>query len=73
MKYPKAEAAHAMVSALCKPRYTEGHRDWVMSIPARPEYDPDLVIAAGLRELEERIALLEETLAGNQSSNEARN
>lgn len=37
-----------MVSALCQPRGTEGSRDWTMSIPAEPDRDPDLVIAAGL-------------------------
>lgn len=43
------EKAHAMVSALCKPRGTEGTREWIMSIPAQPDHDPDLVIGAGLR------------------------
>jgi hypothetical protein len=43
------EAAHEMVSALCKRRGAEGAREWIMSIPARPRYDPDLVIGAGLR------------------------
>jgi phosphoserine phosphatase len=36
-----------MVSALCKPRNTEGSREWIMSIPANPS-DPDLVIATAL-------------------------
>lgn len=45
----RIEKAHAMVSALCKSRGTEGTREWVMSIPAQPDYDPDLVIGAGLR------------------------
>ena len=35
--------AHRMVSALCKQE-----RKWIMSIPARPDYDPDLVITDGL-------------------------
>lgn len=38
------EEAHKMVSDLCK-----GDRKWLMSIPARPDYDPDLVITKGLR------------------------
>jgi hypothetical protein len=36
--------AHDMVSALC-----DGSRDWIMSIPARPDHDPDLVIGEALR------------------------
>jgi hypothetical protein len=47
--YQKIHDAMEMVSALCKPRHSEGAREWRMSIPARPDYDPDLVIAAGLR------------------------
>ena len=41
--------AHQMVSDLCKRQGEPGWRRWVMSIPARPDYDPDLVIGAGLR------------------------
>lgn len=41
-------AARAMVRALCTPRGEAGAREWVMSIPARPDHDPDLVIAAAL-------------------------
>lgn len=37
------DTAHQMVAALC-----EGAREWVMSIPARPDHDPDLIIADGL-------------------------
>ena len=37
-----------MVHALCQPKNSQRARDWVMSVPARPDYDPDLVIAAGL-------------------------
>lgn len=55
----KVKAAHYMVSALCKPRGSEGSREWVMSIPARFDYDPDLVISAGLSAAESRIAELE--------------
>ena len=39
----KIEAALQMVSDLCNQR-----RTWTMSIPARPDYDPDLVIADAL-------------------------
>jgi len=45
----KVDAAYDMVHALCQPRGSEGSREWIMSIPARPEYDPDLVITSGLR------------------------
>jgi hypothetical protein len=41
-------AAEAMIHSLCIPPGSPGHRDWVMSIPARPNYDPDLVIANAL-------------------------
>jgi len=47
----KLEAARQMISDLCKPRYTEGHRDWIMSIPTRPNHDPDIVIGEALREI----------------------
>lgn len=45
----KIKAGLDMVTALCAPKYSEGSRAWIMSIPARPDYDPDLVIAAGLQ------------------------
>lgn len=44
----KIERASQMVEALCKPRGSEGSREWAMSIPARPDYDSDLVIGDGL-------------------------
>lgn len=44
----KIERADQMVTNLCKPRYTPNAREWTMSIPARPDHDPDLVIGAGL-------------------------
>jgi len=45
----KVKAAHEMIHALCQPRGSAGSREWIMSIPARPDYDPDLVITSGLR------------------------
>jgi len=45
----KVDAAYDMVHALCQPRGSAGSREWIMSIPARPDYDPDLVITSGLR------------------------
>ena len=46
------EAACQVVNELCS-----GDRKWLMSIPARPEYDPDLLISASLNDIP---ALLEE-------------
>lgn len=59
----KVKAAHVMVSALCKPRGSHGSREWIMSIPARPEHDPDLVITFGLMAAEKHIKELEAQLA----------
>lgn len=59
----KIDAAHRMVTALCQPRGSAGTREWVMSIPARPDYDPDLVIAAGLRAAEAEVDRLRGLLA----------
>jgi len=44
------QAAQDMISALCQPRGSQGHRDWIMSIPAQLDYDPDLVIGQALRD-----------------------
>lgn len=40
------DAARQMVSDLC-----HGERDWIMSIPARRDWDPDLIISASLRDV----------------------
>lgn len=40
------DAARQMVSDLCHQR-----REWMMSIPARRDYDPDLVISASLQDV----------------------
>ena len=45
------EAARQMVRDLCNRR-----RDWMMSIPARPDYDPDLVIDASLNDVPKLVA-----------------
>lgn len=58
----KIEAALELVSALCKPRGTPGAREWVMSIPARPDYDPDIVISDALRAASDEIARLRKAL-----------
>lgn len=49
------EKAFDMVGALCKPRGTEGARDWIMSIPARPDHDPDIVIADALKKAKDAL------------------
>ena len=52
----RGEAAHKLVCDLCRPRGAAGAREWMMSIPARPEYDPDLVIGAALSDIPALIA-----------------
>lgn len=47
------KAAQQMVSDLCN-----GRREWLMSIPARPDYDPDLVISSALRHLHNEVERL---------------
>lgn len=54
----RLKAAHTMVSDLC-----HGRRDWVMSIPARPDYDPDLVIGAALSDGDKLMVIAEASLA----------
>lgn len=49
------EKAHDMVTALCKPKGSEGSREWIMSIPAQPDYDPDLIISNALSKAEKFI------------------
>lgn len=48
------EKAYAMVNALC-----QREREWIMSIPARRDYDPDLVIAASLDDIRYLLDLIE--------------
>ena len=47
--HEKLTKAHELVVALCAPRGTRGAREWIMSIPARPDYDPDIVIGEAIR------------------------
>ena len=47
--------AQQLVSDLC-----EGKREWIMRIPAEPDYDPDLVIGASLADIPKLVALVEE-------------
>jgi hypothetical protein len=54
----KVEAAWAMIRALC-----HGDRKWIMSIPARRDHDPDLVISDALAALLAENARLEAALA----------
>lgn len=51
----RCEAAMQMVGDLCT-----GKRNWLMSIPARPDYDPDLVIAAALADIPKLLEALGE-------------
>lgn len=44
----KIAKAMGIVHALCQPRGSEGARSWRMSIPARPDYDPDIIICDAL-------------------------
>lgn len=48
-----------MVADLCKPKTHPEHRDWTMSIPARPDYDPDLVIRDSLDDIPKLLERLE--------------
>lgn len=50
------EAAHQMVSDLCHRK-----REWIMSIPARPDYDPDLIIGQALRDADRLLECLTES------------
>jgi len=69
----KIDRAYDVVSALC-----EGKREWLMSIPARPDHDPDLIIGDALlaarneiasltRELEAARELLRELAGGDEA------
>ena len=53
------EDAMDMIHNLCKPKGSEGARNWTMSIPARRDYDPDLVISCGLMTAKREIERLE--------------
>lgn len=57
--FEKIAAASAMVAALC-----EGNRQWFMSIPARVDHDPDLVISNALHSAKEEIETLRSLLKG---------
>ena len=41
--HARIKKAHDMVAELCR-----GDRKWIMSIPAKPDRDPDLIISDGL-------------------------
>lgn len=44
-------AANEMVRRLCLRRDDPESREWIMSIPAQPDRDPDLVISAALADI----------------------
>lgn len=62
-KMERIKRAWDMVLALCKPRGSDGSREWMMSIPARRDYDPDLVIGDGLEAGEEALTIIAELQA----------
>jgi hypothetical protein len=45
--------AQAMIAALCS-----GERDWMMSIPVRPDHDPDCIIDDALMKMRAEIERL---------------
>ena len=49
----RAGKARKMVSDLCNQR-----EKWLMSIPARPDHDPDLIIASALDGIDELISIV---------------
>lgn len=63
----KIDKAHKVVCDLCS-----GKRKWIMSIPAQPNDDPDLIIGESLREARAEIISLhsrvEELEAGDRST-----
>src|SRR5690606_5584763 len=52
----RRDRAFDMISALCRPKGSPGSREWIMSIPARPDHDPDLVIGAALKDIDALLA-----------------
>lgn len=52
------ERAEQVVNELC-----EGERRWTLSVPARPDHDPDLIIASGLHAAKKEIDALRARLA----------
>ena len=60
--------ANEMISALCIPKNSKGTREWIMSIPAKPDYDPDLVISASLRDVREMEIILREAYKAMESA-----
>lgn len=62
------EKAMDMVCALCLPKGAPGARQWLMSIPARPDYDPDLVISASLKDIRVLCLAAEELIGALESA-----
>lgn len=60
----RQEKAHQMVVDLC-----QGRRDWMMSIPARRDYDPDLVIDASLQDVPALLSELDRLRAERDALN----
>ena len=57
--------AMQMVSDLCNRR-----REWIMRIPAEPDYDPDLVIAASLADIPKLVRALSDTAPSTRRGND---
>jgi len=55
----QVDAAQDMVRRLCLRRDDPEKREWIMSIPARPSHDPDLVIGAALNAIPALVAEVE--------------
>jgi hypothetical protein len=60
----RVRAAYDMIQAL-----NDGRRKWIMSIPARVDHDPDLVIHVALTALEAEVARLTRELAEARETN----
>lgn len=67
----RVAAANDMVTALCLPKYSNFARDWIMSIPALPDHDPDLVIGASLHDVSKLITAYERLQAENTALRDA--
>lgn len=64
----KNRAAQQMVFDLCKREGEPGRRRWEMSIPARADHDPDLIIMAGLWGMDALVARVRELEAAIQTA-----
>lgn len=54
----RLKAARKMIRDLCRRRDDPERRDWTLSIPAQPFYDPDIVISDSLNDIPRLVAAL---------------